>query len=150
MKKRKGGYPRWFLWGDILLTTAALAGTASVIEETNRYLSFAGFGALFLLFLLAPYFLVLAAVFVLLMWSERSGRRGPAGAACALQMVSPLLWLWLAAKMEAPFSWFECIMAAQVAAGGVGLLLLLFPPRRPEEDDWSGGTPPNRKEDPWN
>ena len=45
---------RCFLWGELLLCGASLAGVAYRVRENYQGLSFGGFMALFLLLLLFP------------------------------------------------------------------------------------------------
>ena len=67
---------RCFLWGELLLCGASLAGVAYRVRENYQGLSFGGFMALFLLLLLFPCFLALAGCIPLSSPSSPRSSRG--------------------------------------------------------------------------
>lgn len=104
MEKQNPKRKNVLFWADILLTAASLAGTAYTLQDIWDDRSFGGFGSLFLLLILYPYFIALAAAVVFMLWSARSGRRWPAAVAASLKIVGPIPWLWLVCAIESPLS----------------------------------------------
>ena len=124
MEKQNPKRKNVLFWADVLLAAVSLVCTAYVLQDIYDGLSFGGFGALFVLLVLAPYFMALAGAVVLLLWSARSGRRWTAAVAVVLEIIGPIPWLWLVSAFGYPLSWFELLMVA-CAAAGVLLLISL-------------------------
>lgn len=123
MKKRNGNSIRRYIILDALLNMAALAGAAVVIGITDRYMPFAGFGSLFLLVVLIPYFLAASAVVALLLLYLRRDKPAFFLTACILQVIIPVPWLALSDALGSKGSWFEMLLILQIMAGILGLLL---------------------------
>ena len=123
---------RCFLWGELLLCGASLAGVAYRVRENYQGLSFGGFMGLFLLLLLFPCFLALAGCIPLHLRTLKTGRPFFSLIASLLQGLAPVLWLWLLTafgyKLWTPdlaAYWCEWAMMAGMLAGGLGFVLCL-------------------------
>lgn len=114
------------LWADLALVVLSLCCTTGMMQEMADGLSFGGFFILFVLVVLGIYFLALIGALVLLPRSIRSGRARFAAAAAVLQILGPIPWLWLIRAFGYPFSWFEFLMFAGMAAGAAALASLPF------------------------
>ena len=128
MEKQNPKRKNVLFWADVLLAAVSLVCTAYILRGIYDGLSFGGFGALFMLLVLAPYFMALAGAVVLLLWSVRSGRRWPAAVAAILEIVVPIPWIWLGNAFGYPLSWYELLMVACAAAGM--LLLISLPSKK--------------------
>lgn len=135
MEKQNPKRKNVLLWADILLAAVSLVCTAYVLQDICDGLSFGGFGALFMLLALAPYFIALAGAVVLLLWYARSGLRWPAAVAVVLEIVGPIPWIWLVNTFGYPLSWFELLMVA--CAAGV-LLLISLPSKKGDGTSGNG------------
>lgn len=116
-----GGFVRRYLIFNLVLTGVILIGVAWMIWETNRWLSFAGFAALFLLMLLVPLFLIQQAAVVLLTLTLRRRRRWMLITASVLQILGVLPLLALAWAIEDYRVWIP--LAAQLLTSAAGLVV---------------------------
>ena len=82
MEEKRDG----FLLLDLAVTFLAAAGGWAMISEARRYLSFAGFAALFELVILVPGFICLIVEIILFLFALQ-GRRRYAKAAYIVQIV---------------------------------------------------------------
>lgn len=116
-----GGFVKKYLIFNLVLTGVILIGVAWMIWETNRWLSFAGFAALFLLILLGPLFLIQQAAVVLLTLTLRYRRRWMLITASVLQILGVLPLLALAWAIEDCWVWLP--LAAQLLTSAAGLVV---------------------------
>lgn len=114
-----GGFVKHYLIFDLVLTGVILIGVTWMIWETNRWLSFAGFAALFFLMLLTPLFLIQQAAVVLLTLTLRRRRRWMLITASVLQILGVLPLLALAWAIGDYRVWLP--LAAQLLTSGAGL-----------------------------
>lgn len=125
MQKQNLNWKNVLFWADVLLAAVSLVCTAYILQDIYDGLSFGGFGALFMLLVLSPYFMALAGAVVLLLRFVRPGRRWPAAVAAVLEIIGPIPWIWLVSAFGYPLSWYELLMVACAAAGV--LLLISLP-----------------------
>lgn len=98
---------KWLLWGDIAVTVFAMTCFWDALKEAERWLSFAGFSALFMILI---YDICLGVLFlggVFLALAIRRGRRWLLAAASVCQGLVALGWFALWTAIPSLWSWTE-------------------------------------------
>lgn len=128
------------LWGDVGVTVFALLCFWGALKEAERWLSFAGFGALFMILVYETCIGLLFLSGVFLALSIRRGRRSFLLAASVCQGLVALGWFRLWTAIPSLWSWTETGCAALGAAAVMGLLGArgLFPRKKKGESEKSG------------
>ncbi len=125
MQKQNTNYIKIFLCVDFLLNIIILVCIAFIIYETNKYMYFAGFGSLFMLILLIPYFVILFSNILLLLLAIKFKKRVTIIIALVLQMICSLLWILIIHLFRSAISWLEFMMILQMITI-ITILLLLW------------------------
>lgn len=99
---------------------------AFVIYQAKKYMYFAGFGSLFLLIFLLPYFWILFCIMIALLLFVKWKKRVLLSIALLLQMLCYLLWLFVMLHLfHSPIRWQELIMIVQIITT-ITLLCLIW------------------------
>ncbi len=112
-----------FLCINFLLHMIALVYVAFIIYETNKYMYFAGFGSLFILILLIPYFLILFHIMLLLLLSIKFKQNMLIVVTLILQIICSLFWILMVYLFQSAISWFEVVILFQIITA---ITILLF------------------------
>lgn len=118
-------YIKCFLGIDFLLYSIIFIRVAFILYEANKYMSFAGFGSLFVLILLIPYFIMLIHILVLLLLSIMLKKTILVVVTMILQIICSLLWIGILYLFQSAISWFELVMILQIIVSIAVLCLLL-------------------------
>ena len=110
------------LWADLGATVFALTCFWDALKEAERWLSFAGFGALFMILIYSVCMGVLFLGGVLLALFLRRRRRWLLIAASVCQGLVVLGWFWLWTAIPSLWSWTETGCAALGVAAVLALL----------------------------
>ncbi len=102
----------WLLWADMGMTVGTLACFWYRLEEAEQWLSFAGFGALFMMLFYGVLLGLLALGGVLLALFIRKRRRGLLVAASVFQGLTGLLYFRLWTAIPSLWTWTETALAA--------------------------------------
>lgn len=113
-----------FLCINFLLHVIALVYVAFIIYETNKYMYFAGFGSLFILILLIPYFLILFHIMLLLLLSIKFKQNMLMVVTLILQIICSLFWILMVYLFQSAISWFEVVILFQIITAITILLLI--------------------------
>ena len=118
-----------FLRINLVLTALAAIPIWWHIHEAWKYMSFAGFGSLMVLFFMTPGLLCLIAEAVLFVQAMRREKRSRAAAAHILQIVCgiPSTYFFCLAP---DFFWALSVYIVLMVFGVIGLIRLLFSRRR--------------------
>ncbi len=114
-----------FLCINFLLHVIALVYVAFIIYETNKYMYFAGFGSLFILILLIPYFLILFHIMLLLLLSIKFKQNMLMVVTLILQIICSLFWILMVYLFQSAISWFEVVILFQIITA-ITILLLIW------------------------
>ncbi len=125
MQKQNTNYIKIFLCVDFLLNIIILVCIAFIIYETNKYMYFAGFGSLFMLILLIPYFVILFSNILLLLLAIKFKKRVTIIIVLVLQMICSLLWILIMHLFQSAISCLEFMMILQIITT-ITILLLLW------------------------
>lgn len=123
MKHQGGNFARSYLIADLVLSSAVLVGVAWNCWEAQRWMSFAGFGSLFVLMLLTPLLLAQQAAVFLLAMALKRRRRWMVVTASILQvlcLLPPLALIWAIGDY---YSWYSLCLEAQLALSAGGLIV---------------------------
>lgn len=118
-----------FLRINLVLTGLAAIPIWWHIHEAWKYMSFAGFGSLMMLFLMTPGLLCLIAEAVLFVKAIRWEKRSRAAAAHILQIICGIPSTYFVC-LAPDFFWALSVYTVLMVLGVVGLIKLLFSLRR--------------------
>ena len=113
-----------FILVNVILNILSMIATGIMLYLANRYMSFSGFGSLFILILIIPYFLVLIAIILLIMLSVKIKKNFVMVIALIMQIVSPIPYLFISYLFGGNISIFEFLMAMQIINGIIGLIMI--------------------------
>ena len=111
---------KWFLWGDLTSTVFAITCFWFAWKEAEQWLSFAGFGALFMMLIYSACmgFLGLGGIFLALAIGSGKRRFLIASLVCRGLVLAGWFWLWTA--IPSLWSWTETGCGAERRQGYVG------------------------------
>ncbi len=125
VQKQYTNYIKIFLCVDFLFNIIILVCIAFIIYETNKYMYFGGFGSLFMLILLIPYFVILFSNILLLLLAIKFKKRVTIIIVLVLQMICSLLWILIMHLFQSTISCLEFMMILQIITT-ITILLLLW------------------------
>jgi hypothetical protein len=110
---------KWFLWGDLTSTVFAITCFWFAWKEAEQWLSFAGFGALFMMLIYSACmgFLGLGGIFLALAIGSGKRRFLIASLVCRGLVLAGWFWLW--AAIPSLWSWTE------TGCGAVGVTMVM-------------------------
>ena len=110
---------KWFLWGDLTSTVFAITCFWFAWKEAEQWLSFAGFGALFMMLIYSACmgFLGLGGIFLALAIGSGKRRFLIASLVCRGLVLAGWFWLWTA--IPSLWSWTE------TGCGAVGVTMVM-------------------------